>query len=383
MHLLLISFLAAFLTTYLVVRSAASHAHLSGDTDKDQPQKFHAHVVPRIGGVGIVAGLAASLGAIVIEQPEDWGLMLVLAASGLIAFGAGLIEDFTKRVTPRQRLLATVAAATFAGWLADSVITRTDIPGLDHLLGLALVPMLLTMFAVAGVANSINIIDGFNGLASMCVAIMLAALAYVARQVGDTMIFQCAAMSLGAVLGFFVWNYPRGLIFLGDGGAYFLGFWVAELGILLTHRNPQISPLFPLLLVIYPVFETVFTMYRRKVIRGRPVGQPDASHLHSLIYRRLMRWAVGRRDMANLVRRNSMTAPYLWLLCALTALPAILWWSSSTAMATSLVLFCLTYLALYRAIVRFRTPRVLIRKGARWIIRARPVSPPVVHELPH
>ena len=382
MHLLLIAFLAAFAATYLVVRSAASHTHLSGDTDKAQPQKFHSRVVPRIGGVSIVAGMLAALGAIVIERPDDWTVMVVLTGSGMIAFAAGLIEDFTKKVTPRQRLLATVAAATVAGWLADSVITRSDIPGLDTLLGFVAAPMLVTILAVAGVANSINIIDGFNGLASMCVAIMLAALAYVARQVGDTMIFQCAAMSLGAVLGFFVWNYPRGLIFLGDGGAYFLGFWVAELGILLIHRNESVSPLFPLLLCGYPVFETVFTMYRRKVVRGRPVGMPDASHLHSLIYRRLMRWAVGRSDAANLVRRNSMTSPYLWLLCSLSALPAVLWWNNSAAIAVSLALFCVTYIGLYRAIVHFHTPRWLVRKGARWVVPVAP-APQIAHELPH
>ena len=65
------------------------------------------------------------------------------------------------------------------------------------------------------------------------------------------------------MLGFFVWNFPAGLIFLGDGGAYFLGFYVAELAILLLHRNPAVSPMFPLLLCIYPVFETLFSIYRR------------------------------------------------------------------------------------------------------------------------
>jgi UDP-N-acetylmuramyl pentapeptide phosphotransferase/UDP-N-acetylglucosamine-1-phosphate transferase len=173
-------------------------------------------------------------------------------------------------------------------------------------------------------------------------------------------------VGLGAVFGFFVWNYPLGLVFLGDGGAYFLGFWVAVLGILLVQRNEVVSPMFPLLLCAYPMFETLFSMYRRKVVRGRPVGLPDATHLHSLIYRRLMRWAIGRQDAANLLRRNSMTSPYLWLICSMSAVPAVLSWDNTEVLGGFIVAFCLLYLTLYRAIVRFRTPRMLVRTEGRW-----------------
>ncbi len=112
----------------------------------------------------------------------------------------------------------------------QAVITRTDIPGLDWLVAFPLGALLVTVFVVAGVANAVNIIDGFNGLASMCVVIMLIGLAYVAFAVDDRLIALLALAGVGAVLGFFVWNFPAGLVFLGDGGAYFLGFYVAELG---------------------------------------------------------------------------------------------------------------------------------------------------------
>jgi UDP-N-acetylmuramyl pentapeptide phosphotransferase/UDP-N-acetylglucosamine-1-phosphate transferase len=363
MTLLLISFAVAFLATLVIVRSARSHARFSGDTDQQGPQKFHARVVPRIGGIGIAFGICAGMLYAVNVPGSDQYTKSVLCLAGFIAFSAGLIEDFTKRVTPRQRMLAMILAAAVALWLVDAEIVQTDIAGLDPLLAVPGVSVLLTLFAVAGVANSINIIDGFNGLASMCVAIMLAALAFVAYQVGDTVILHCALIGLGAVLGFFAFNYPFGLVFLGDGGAYFMGFWVAELSIMLVQRNEAVSPMFPLLLCIYPIFETVFTMYRRKIVRGHPMGQPDATHLHSLIYRRLMRWAVGKSDVPTLIRRNSMTSPYLWALCSLAALPAVFWWDDSHVLQICIGLFCLSYLALYRAIVRFRTPRMLVRKG--------------------
>ena len=80
-------------------------------------------------------------------------------------------------------------------------------------------------------------------------------------------------------------NSLGGLIFLGDGGAYLLGFLLADLTVLLVHRNPNVSPVFPLLLCAYPIFETVFAIYRRKVVRGVATTDPDGIHLHTLIHR--------------------------------------------------------------------------------------------------
>lgn len=367
MALLLFSLLTSLLVTLLIVRSAPRHVHLSGNSDRCAPQRFHARLVPRVGGIGIAVGMAVSLawawyGANQLDRSSLAGLGL--AAS--IAFAAGLLEDVTQRVTPSQRMLAVILAASVALWLVGTEIIRIDVAPLDALLAIGGVSIALTLFAVAGVANSVNIIDGFNGLASMCVAIMLGSIAYVAYLVGDSLVLACALAGLGAAVGFFVWNYPLGLIFLGDGGAYLLGFWVAELGILLVQRNEEVSPLFPLLLCAYPMFETLFSMYRRRILRGRPMGQPDASHLHSLIYRRLMRWAIGRHDAANLLRRNSMTSPYLWLVCSSSAVPALLCWDNTGVLGIFLLGFCLLYLALYRAIVRFRTPRLLVCTSEHW-----------------
>jgi UDP-N-acetylmuramyl pentapeptide phosphotransferase/UDP-N-acetylglucosamine-1-phosphate transferase len=327
------------------------------DHDVAGPQKFHAHPVPRIGGVGIFVGLMAALVALAVGQRDAAVTGAWLLGCGLVAFAAGLIEDLTKRVSPSKRLLATAVSALLAAWALGTLITRTDIPGLDWVVSFTVGAVLLTVVSVAGIANSVNIIDGFNGLASMCVVIMLAALAYVGFEVGDRVVAGLALAGIGAVLGFFVWNFPAGLIFLGDGGAYFLGLFVAELSLLLLVRNPQVSPLFPLLVCMYPVFETLFSIYRRRFLRAVPPSMPDGIHLHSLIYRRMMRWAVGDRSAKALTRRNSLTSPFLWMLCMLSVIPAVLFWSHSGLIALFLLLFAVTYIGLYWRIVRFRSPR--------------------------
>jgi UDP-N-acetylmuramyl pentapeptide phosphotransferase/UDP-N-acetylglucosamine-1-phosphate transferase len=354
---LLVAFACSLVITLLVIHATKTRGGLLLDSDISGPQKFHARPVARVGGLGIFAGLLAALVTQWATSPQSAASAAWLLACGLPAFAGGLIEDLTKSVRPLHRLAATAVSALLAAWVLGALITRTDIPGLDWVVAQALGATVLTAFAVAGIANSVNIIDGFNGLASMCVMIMLGALAYVAFQVGDAFIGTLALAGIGAVLGFFLWNFPAGLIFLGDGGAYFLGFFVAELSILLLVRNPTVSPLFPLLVCIYPVFETLFSIYRRRFLRAVPPSMPDGIHLHSLIYRRMMRWAVGDRGARALTRRNSMTSPFLWMLCMLSVVPAVLFWDSSALNAVFLGLFGLVYLALYWRIVRFKVPR--------------------------
>ena len=360
MLMLLVAFGAALVLTLLTVAMARRYTDVLNDSDLTGPQKFHARPVPRIGGVGIVGGVVAGLLVLVVLERTQGLQGLVLLACGAPTFLAGLSEDITKRISPRRRLFFTAMSAALAVWLVDAVITRTAIPGLDWIVSFPIGAALVTVFVVAGVANSLNIIDGFNGLSSMCGVLILACLCYVAALVGDTLLMQLALIGIGAILGFFIWNFPAGLIFLGDGGAYFVGFYVAELAILLLHRNAQVSPMFPLLLCIYPVFETVFSIYRRKFLRDVSPGLPDGLHLHSLIYRRLMRWAIGNKSAKELTRRNSMTSPYLWMLCMTAVAPAVLFWDNTPVLAVFVLLFGITYVALYWRIVRFKAPRWLV-----------------------
>jgi UDP-N-acetylmuramyl pentapeptide phosphotransferase/UDP-N-acetylglucosamine-1-phosphate transferase len=363
---LLLAFVASFAISAFVVRLSRHGGFIWDDHDLSGTQKFHARPVPRIGGVGVAAGLLALVLWAAVTGGGPAHDLSSLFACGLPALLAGLLEDLTKRVGIKVRLLATMASGALAFFLLGAQLSEVALPGLDWLMTFTAFSLAFTMIATGGVANAINIIDGYNGLAAVVSGVMLMSLAYVGWQVGDNLVVSVALAGAGALLGFFFWNWPRGLIFLGDGGAYFIGYLLAVLSFLLVARHRGVvSPWYPFLLCIYPVFETFFSIWRKLAVRGVSPGVPDGLHLHMLVFRRLVRWAVGRRDAASLTLRNSLTAPYLWMLSSLAALPATLLWRYPHALQAMVGVFCLLYVWLYMRLVRFRAPRWLVLRSRR------------------
>ena len=363
MSVLILAFMASLLITLWIVRSSHLHGRFTGDSDLSGVQKFHTVVVPRVGGVAIILGVFLALTARYFQNAEVGTFSLLLLVSSLPAFFSGLTEDVTKKVGVKIRLLATVLSAGLAGYFLNAWLSSVQILGIDDLmLAYPIAAIAITCFAVGGVANAFNIIDGYNGLSSMVAVIILAGIAYVAYQVGDAPIMIAALVMIGALLGFLVFNYPRGLIFLGDGGAYLIGFWIAELSVLLTARHPEVSKWFPLLLCFYPIFETLFTIYRRVILKRVHPGMPDAAHLHQLIYMRIVRWSLGSNDDELKSQRNAMTSPYLWVLATLSVIPAILFWRDHMVLKGFAVLFAVTYIWFYWSIVRFKIPSWIFLK---------------------
>jgi UDP-N-acetylmuramyl pentapeptide phosphotransferase/UDP-N-acetylglucosamine-1-phosphate transferase len=364
MFSIFVSFFVALCVTWLIVRLSHKNEKML-DFDLNSIQKVHAFPVPRIGGLGIFIAAAAGCAYAGVITPAVGLWAATLLASASAAFGCGIVEDYTKNMSPRRRLVLTMVSATAAYFLLNAAITRVDIPLLDDGLAYIWLSLPLTIFAIAGVANAVNIIDGFNGLAGVVTMFMLLSLAFVAFQVDDVFVMTAALIVVGSIAGFLIFNYPRGLIFLGDGGAYFIGFMLAELAVLLVARNPSVSAWYAILLLIYPVVETVFSIYRRKVVRGVSPGLPDGVHLHMLIFKRLVRWTAGSRDARALTRRNALTSPYLWLLSLLAVIPATLFWQSTIVLSAFCLLFVGTYVWLYAQIVRFNVPSWLILRKRR------------------
>ncbi|MEC5162226.1 MULTISPECIES: MraY family glycosyltransferase [unclassified Janthinobacterium] len=342
----------------LIICSQRWHGKHSLDHDLAGAQKFHVTAVPRIGGIAVFAGVAlavvtcmALLPAVFPTQYVNQAMKLLLAS--LPAFCAGIVEDLTKHVSVKVRLTATVVSALMGAWLLGAVITSLDLWGVDNLLLFVPAALLLTALAVAGGANAINIIDGFNGLAGSVVVIMMVALGFLAWRVGDGLVLTLALLGGGAACGFLVLNFPTGRLFLGDGGAYFLGFWTAELAVLLLVRNPSVNAWQVSSLCAYPVIEVLFSMYRRKIIRKSSPGAPDGLHLHTLLYRRVAPRLVRRHGKAGWVRNAAVTclvAPAIAALAGLTLLVG----NSFAGAGAMVCLQVALYLIVYKRLVRGR-----------------------------
>ena len=358
MPYLILSLTLSALITLLLIRYQHLHANFSGD-HQSGPQKFHVHQVSRIGGVSIFLSLLLCMIIRGIIDSNFSGYLPLLLIAALPTFGIGLLEDVTKKVGVKVRLFVTAFSALLFGFFFNAWITSFHLPIIDQLFLITGVPMIFTCFACAGVANAYNIIDGFNGLASMVGIITLGAIGYIGFKVGDVQIYSLSLLMIGAIGGFFVWNYPKGFIFLGDGGAYLIGFYIATCTILLVTQHSEVSPWFALLVNAYPVTETLFTIWRRSIHQGKNPGLPDAAHFHSLVYRRVVRWS-GTHPTQNTQEtfgRNARTSPYLWLLSSLGVFPAILFWNNTLALQISCLVYCLIYVWLYRCIVRFKVLR--------------------------
>jgi UDP-N-acetylmuramyl pentapeptide phosphotransferase/UDP-N-acetylglucosamine-1-phosphate transferase len=360
-----VSFVSSALLTLLVIKLAKRNA-MALDPVHGGVQKFHSHAVARIGGVPIFLAVLISGAISVLREPALAAWIGPLLGCAFIAMSGGIVEDYTGSVSPARRLLLTMAAALLAYYLLGAKLVRLDLPWGVLPLHLELLVLPLTVIAVAGIANAVNIIDGFNGLASVVSICMLISLAYVALQVGDMFVLVTALVVAGATAGFLIWNYPVGLIFLGDGGAYFIGFMLGELALLLVMRNPGVSTWYAVLLLIYPAFETIFSAYRRLFVRGKSPTLPDGIHLHSLIFRRIVQWTVGPREARALMKRNARTSPYLWLFSLMAVIPATVFWANTGVLIFFSLLFIITYLWLYARIVRFKSPRWLFLHRKDW-----------------
>ena len=350
-----VAFATSVVVCVMIIRSAGWHMPFTADHPGVQPQKFHKQAVPRVGGLGLMAGIVAAGVALDVAQLNTERYWLVVLCL-LPAFFGGFAEDVTRKVGPLPRLLLTAITAACAYSLVGVRFVRSDVAWLDTLFAFAPFGFLSLMLAVAGVAHAMNIIDGYNGLSSGVGFIALVAMGAVAHLHGDALVAGFCLIAAAGLLGFLLFNYPFARLFLGDGGAYTLGSVLALAAAMLVQRNPQVSPWFPLVLVVYPVWETLFSILRRTFVYGTRVGDPDARHMHSLVYRRYgRRWAKKRKgDPADW--RNPRTTLPFWLISAVMAAIAVVFSSSTTVLELTALAFTLGYCGVYLRLARLAKP---------------------------
>lgn len=263
-----------------------------------------SHVVPtsRLGGVAILLGVLAAI-LMGYRDTSPW-LMVGIVPVFLI----GLCEDLGSNLTPLYRLAIMSLSCLLVVGQTGVVLTSIDLIGFDHLFEANGFAVTFTVFAVVGLTNGINLIDGVNGLASSKVIFAFSALSVVAFRHGDVALFQAALIIAAATLGVFVVNFPFGKIFMGDAGAYSLGFILAWMVVLLNERHPDISAWSLLCIISWPIFDTVFAIVRR-LRAGRAADKPDHLHFHQLVMRA---WELVSRGKMHRSVSNPLATVTIW-----------------------------------------------------------------------
>ncbi len=337
---------SSFLISLLLVITKKLHGSATMDFSHGV-QKFHTAPTPRVGGLPIVIGLSVAWFTSTLEIKY---ILAPILLAGLPAFLFGLAEDVTKRVGVLARLLATMASGLLAWWLTDYSLSRLDVWGLDWVLKYSLISVVFTSFAVGGVANAINIIDGFNGLASTMATLAFAGFAVIAWSVGDTTLASVAIILAACVWGFFWVNWPFGKLFLGDGGSYFVGFALAWVAVLLVERNQNVSPFAALLICIHPVSEVLLSIFRRKLKKMNP-SLPDRLHFHSIVKQRYVRRWLGNLSFE---LRNSITGVLIGFMTLNAILLASIVCQDPLLSLMAVIVLAIGYVAIYARMVKFK-----------------------------
>lgn len=273
-------FAGAFLISFLLTPQAIRVGQMGYGLDNpNESRKHHSAPIPRLGGVPIMLTLVLAGGVILaldIHRTRQW-LPMILGCG--LMFGLGLWDDL-KALGARKKLIAQICIAVLVYSLGLS-IDRVTYPGgawnveLSHTIG-----FLATVFWLIAVPNIVNLIDGFDGLAGglgMFMAVTLGIVGLLSHQLA---VAWFAFTMAGALLGFLVFNFPPAKIFLGDGGAYLIGFFIASLSVVGSHKGSIAAVLLVTIVALgVPILDTAFALLRRAV-RGFPLFHADDEHFH-------------------------------------------------------------------------------------------------------
>lgn len=310
-------------------------------------QASHVEPTPRLGGVAIFAALALSTAFSKPWISESYTLFIMATS---VIFFVGLLEDLTGRVAPRIRLGAAFVSGLLVIVLLGLWLPRAGIPGFDTLMPYWWVGGSITLLLTVGIANGFNLIDGVNGLAGMTALVAALSFGFIADTAGLPGLSHINLMLAASLMGFLVLNFPAGKIFLGDSGAYVLGFVLSWLGIGIVINNSEVTPWAILLVLFWPVADTMLAIYRR-TSRRRSTMAPDRLHVHQLVMRVLEMRGVPQRvanPMTTLILMPFIVAPailgvVLWdepLLAFLCAVILGTGFASAYGIAFKLILKC-------------------------------------------
>jgi UDP-GlcNAc:undecaprenyl-phosphate GlcNAc-1-phosphate transferase len=277
---------AALLLVLLItpmVRHIAVRVHA---VDYPNDRKIHSGVMPRMGGLSIIASFWAITLLTQRMTPGLWGFF----AGSMLILIIGVMDD-VKGVSPKLKLLFQVLAAGCAMAAGIKVYFLTNI-FFGDMLALGWLSYPVTLFWIVGVTNAVNLIDGLDGLAAGISAIAALTIGIIAWMEGMPAMGTLALILAAAIVGFLRYNFYPAKIFMGDTGALFLGYALSILAITgLTKTVTVISLFLPVVVLGIPILDTAFAVIRR-CLSHKPIFSADKDHLHH----RLMAMGLSHRN---------------------------------------------------------------------------------------
>jgi UDP-GlcNAc:undecaprenyl-phosphate GlcNAc-1-phosphate transferase len=270
---LLIAFLIALLSTFLLTYPIKKIAIKLKILDFPNARKIHKKIIPRFGGMAIFIG--AFLGALYLQPRHEHLPEILLGAIVIIITGA-LDDRFSIR--PVVKLTGQLVAASF---LVSSglIIERITLP-MVGVIDLGFISVLITVLWVVGITNAINLIDGLDGLATGVTTIALTSLFVMAILDGQVVTAYLCIVLIGSNLGFLYHNFYPAKIYMGDTGSNFLGFMIAAISMLGLFKNiALLSFIIPVIILAVPIFDTFLAIFRR-AYHKTGIMQADNQHIH-------------------------------------------------------------------------------------------------------
>ncbi len=267
------SFLVGTFLTMALIPPLCRLAERRHFVDEPSPRKIHTIPVPRVGGLAMVAG--AMLPLIMWAPMDRHTIAFLIGALVILAFG---MWDDLKGIDYRLKFLGQLGAVLVVVLYGGVKIKFLPFSTLDPLPDVWAIP--LTVFALVGITNAINLADGLDGLAGGIALLGLGIIAILAHMGGGASVVLAATAVIGSIVGFLRFNTYPARIFMGDAGSQFLGFSAGVLAVLLTQEaNTALSPAVPLLILGLPILDTLMVITTR-VAEGRSPFQADRKHLH-------------------------------------------------------------------------------------------------------
>lgn len=279
-------FLVSFLLSAVSIRFLLVRPLKIFQATSNQLHHIHSGIIPRIGGVGIFVSYLCIFLGVVFWFSFDSNIVqthFAVFLGALLAFGLGLVDDIFS-LSARFKLFFQIFIALLVHHMGLGIYTFT-IPFTNSIIEFGLLSYLVTAVWFLVMMNLINLIDGLDGLAGGIGCMLMALIAFSEINSGLSLSFILAIGVAGAITGFLCYNFPPAKVYMGDSGAYLIGYLIAALSLINSEKGTVVAAMVaPLMALALPIADVLFAMIRR-FLSGLPIFRPDKRHIHHRILR--------------------------------------------------------------------------------------------------